>query len=162
MRLPSGSGVAPVTKQSRRRLVVVMRQACNGRLRNAVYRWARVAVTRDPRSTEVHDLLRARGQSHGRALRSVADRLLRLLIAVLKRRTPSTRRAGPTRSRRRPPRSRHDPGNFQLDGWWGAPLPFSSSDVLANNSAQDRRLSSCQSMCNEPSVSLPQGVQRSV
>jgi transposase len=85
--LRAHAGVAPVTKQSGRRLVVVMRQACNGRLRNAVYHWARVAVTRDPRSTEVYGVLRARGQSHGRALRSVADRLLRLLIAMLKSKT---------------------------------------------------------------------------
>lgn len=39
------------------------------------------------RSTEVYALLRARGQIHGRALRSIADRLLRLLIAMLKSRT---------------------------------------------------------------------------
>jgi transposase len=81
--LRAHAGVAPVTKQSGRRKVVVMRQACNGRLRNAVYHWARVACTRDPHSTEVYAKLRARGQSHGRALRSVADRLLRVLIAML-------------------------------------------------------------------------------
>jgi hypothetical protein len=76
-----------VTKQSGRRLVVVMRQACNGRLRNAVYHWARVAATRDPHSHDVYAKLRARGHSHGRALRSIADRLLRVLIAMLTHRT---------------------------------------------------------------------------
>jgi len=94
--LRAHAGVAPVTKQSGRRLVVVMRQACNGRLRNAVYHWARVAATRDPHSTEVYAKLRARGQSHGRALRSIADRLLRVLIAMLKHGTlyePSRRHA---------------------------------------------------------------------
>lgn len=94
--LRAHAGIAPVTKQSGRRLVVVMRQACNGRLRNAVYHWARVAATRDPHSTEVYATLRARGQSHGRALRSIADRLLRVLIAMLTNRTlydPSRRPA---------------------------------------------------------------------
>jgi hypothetical protein len=60
-------------------------------------------VTRDPRSTEVYALLRARGQSHGRALRSIADRLLRLLIAMLKSGTlfdPSRWSARPRRRRR--------------------------------------------------------------
>jgi transposase len=93
--LRAHAGVALVTKQSGRRLVVVMRQACNGRLRNAVYHWARVAVTRDPHSTEVYAKLRARGQTHGRALRSIADRLLRMLVAMLKNRTlydPSRKR----------------------------------------------------------------------
>jgi transposase len=64
-----------------------MRQACNGRLRNAVYHSARVAATRDPHSSEIYAALRKRGQSHGRALRGIADRLLRVLIAMLKNRT---------------------------------------------------------------------------
>lgn len=95
--LRAHAGIAPVTKQSGRRLVVVMRQACNGRLRNAVYHWARVAVTRDPHSTEVYAKLRARGHTHGRALRSIADRLLCMLVAMLKNRTlyDPSRRRGP-------------------------------------------------------------------
>lgn len=59
--LRAHAGVAPVTKQSGRRLMVVMRQACNGRLRNAVYHWARVAATRDPHSSEIYAGLRKRG-----------------------------------------------------------------------------------------------------
>jgi len=85
--LRAHASVAPVTKQSGRRLVVVMRQACNGRLRNAVYHWARVVATRDPHCREIYAGLRKRGQSHGRALRGIADRLLRVLIAMLKSRT---------------------------------------------------------------------------
>jgi transposase len=77
-------GVAPVTKQSGRRCVVSMRYACNRRLRDAAYHWARVGVQRDAGSRTYYTALRARGHKHGRALRSVADRLLRILMALLK------------------------------------------------------------------------------
>jgi len=45
--LRTRAGIAPVTKQSGKRRMVVMRYACNGRLRYALYHWARVAVTCD-------------------------------------------------------------------------------------------------------------------
>jgi len=77
-------GVAPVTKQSGRRRTVVMRYACNGRLRTAAFHWARVGMQRDPRTRAYYLALRARGHSHARALRSVADRLLRVLFALFK------------------------------------------------------------------------------
>lgn len=78
-------GIAPVTKQSGRRRTVSMRYACNLRLRNAGYHWARAGVQRDTRSRTYYVALRARGHSHGRALRTVADRLLRILIALLQK-----------------------------------------------------------------------------
>jgi transposase len=78
-------GVAPVTKQSGKRRTVSMRYACNGRLRNAAYHWARTGAQKDPASRTYYETLRARGHSHGRALRSVADRLLRILMALLSR-----------------------------------------------------------------------------
>lgn len=78
------SGVAPVTRQSGRRCVVVMRKACQLRLRTAVYHWARVASQCDPPTRARYRALRARGHSHGRALRSVADRLLRIACAMLR------------------------------------------------------------------------------
>ena len=78
-------GLAPVTKQSGRRRTVSMRYACNGRLRDAAYHWARVGTQRDPVSRAYYARLRARGHSHGRALRSVADRLLRILMTLLER-----------------------------------------------------------------------------
>jgi transposase len=76
-------GVAPVTKQSGRRRTVTMRYACNGRLRDAAYHWARTGAQRDPASRAYYAKLRARGHTHARALRSVADRLLRILCALL-------------------------------------------------------------------------------
>lgn len=81
------SGVAPITKRSGKSRLVLMRRAAHVRLRNAVYHWARVAVQRDETSRAKYLALRARGHSHGRALRSVADRLLAVACAILKSRT---------------------------------------------------------------------------
>ena len=81
------SGVAPVTKRSGKRSIVIMRRACHMRLRGAVYHWARVAIQHDPLSRHRYAELRKRGHSHGRALRSVADRLLAVACAMLTRRT---------------------------------------------------------------------------
>jgi transposase len=86
--LRSLTGVAPVTKRSGKSCIVVRRQACNDRLANAVYHWARVAVQVDPTSRAKYAALRSRGHSHGRALRSVADRLLNVACAMLRTGTP--------------------------------------------------------------------------
>jgi transposase len=85
--LRSLSGVAPVTKRSGKRCIVVRRQACQTRLRDAVYHWARVATQHDELSRCRYAALRKRGHSHGRALRSVADRLLAVACAMLVHRT---------------------------------------------------------------------------
>ena len=77
-------GVAPVTRQSGKTRQVGMRYRCNTRLRNALYHWARTSVQHDPRSKQQYARLRAAGHSHGRALRGVADRLLTVLMAMLK------------------------------------------------------------------------------
>ena len=82
--LRSLTGVAPVTRRSGKSWIVVRRQACHPRLANAVYHWARVAIQHDPRSRAKYAELRRRGHSHGRALRSVADRLLNVACAMLK------------------------------------------------------------------------------
>lgn len=81
--LRSLCGVAPVTRRSGKRCVVVMRQACHMRLRDAVYHWARTAIQHDPRSRTRYAELRKRGHSHGRALRTVGDRLLGVACAML-------------------------------------------------------------------------------
>jgi transposase len=82
--LRSLAGVAPVTRRSGKRRIVLMRQACQMRLRTAVYHWARVASQHDARSRARYAELRKRGHSHGRALRTVADRLLAVACAMLK------------------------------------------------------------------------------
>lgn len=88
--LRTQSGIAPVTqasgKRSGKRAHVVMRRGCNPRLRDAMFHWARVSTQHDARSRLQYAALRARGHSHGRALRGVADALLRMLVAMLRRR----------------------------------------------------------------------------
>jgi transposase len=89
-------GSAPVTKQSGKHRVVLMRHACNHRLRNAAHYWGQSAIRHDPHTRAHYDRLRAHGHSHGRALRGVVDRLLRVLIAMLATQTvyDPSRRAG--------------------------------------------------------------------
>ena len=82
------TGAAPITKRSGKRLFIVrMRHACKARLRQALYHWARTSLQHDQGARAYYAQLRARGHSHGRALRSVGDRWLRILIAMLKTRT---------------------------------------------------------------------------
>ena len=81
------AGAAPITRQSGKSRVVVMRQACHLRLRRVLYHWARVAAMRDPVSRAAYAALRARGHSHGRALRTVGDRLLAVACAMLRSQT---------------------------------------------------------------------------
>jgi transposase len=86
--LRSLGGVAPVTRQSGKRATVSRRYACNHRLQNALYHWARTSSQCDPRTKVHYQSLRQHGHSHGRAIRGVADRLLRILIAMLRDQTP--------------------------------------------------------------------------
>lgn len=85
--LRSYAGAAPITRQSGKRRIVIMRRSCNPRLRDALYHWARVSTQHDERSKKHYAELRSRGHSHGRALRGVADRLVAVLIAMLKSKT---------------------------------------------------------------------------
>ena len=86
--LRAQSGIAPVTKRSGKgRVIVLMRYACNQRLRQAAYHWGRVSITCDTAARAFYDRQRQRGHSHGRALRAVVDRWLRILVAMLNDRT---------------------------------------------------------------------------
>jgi transposase len=81
--LRTHGGIAPVTRQSGKSRYVVRRLACNKRLRNALYHWARVAIQKDARYRAKYEALHARGKSWGRALRTIADRLLYVACAML-------------------------------------------------------------------------------
>jgi transposase len=81
--LRTQGGTAPVTRQSGKQRLVAMRYACNQRLRTALYHWARVSTQHDVAARRYYATLRGRGHSHPRALRSVADRWLRVLTAML-------------------------------------------------------------------------------
>jgi transposase len=85
------TGVAPVTRRSGRACSVVRRHACHKRLANAVYHWARTATQHDPISKAKYAALRARGKTHGHALRVVADRLLNVACAMLRAGTTFTK-----------------------------------------------------------------------
>jgi len=82
------SGVAPVTratgKRSGKNASVSMRRACNTRLRNALHYWILSGLSVDPRIKARYAAQRARGHTHGRAIRGVADRMLAVLVAMLK------------------------------------------------------------------------------
>jgi transposase len=86
-RLRAHLGTAPVTTASGKRRLVSMRRACNRRLRWAAYHWGRASVQHDAPSGAYYRELRARGHRHGRALRSVVDRWLRILMAMLRHNT---------------------------------------------------------------------------
>ena len=83
--LRAHAGTAPVTKRSGKRTFFVhMRYACKRRLRDALYHWSRISLQHDAIARRYYDLLRTRGHGHARALRSVADRWLRILVAMLR------------------------------------------------------------------------------
>lgn len=84
----SYAGVAPITKQSGKSRRVSMRYGCNQRIREACYHWARTSVQRDANSRSQYCRLRQAGHSHGRALRGVCDRLIAVLMAVLRTGVP--------------------------------------------------------------------------
>jgi hypothetical protein len=92
------AGLAPVTKASGKRRVVVMRYACNTRLRTACYHWARIAMQTDASARRHYTTLRQAGHSHARALRGVADRLLAVGIGMLKSGTLYDRHHRPRRA----------------------------------------------------------------
>lgn len=84
------SGTAPVSRRSggrRKQPQVLMRRARNTRISNAVRTWASVAIQHDPRARALYDACRARGHRYNRALRTVGDRLLPVLVACLRDRT---------------------------------------------------------------------------
>jgi transposase len=85
--LRAHSGVAPVTRRSGKRKMVIRRYACNPRLSNALYHAARVHAQCDPLARALYADHRRRGHTHGRALRTIGDRMLRILIAMLNSRT---------------------------------------------------------------------------
>lgn len=80
------SGTAPVSRRTggrRKKPQVIMRRACNPRLRTAVHHWAQAAIRYDARSRAHYAKLRAKGHGYARCLRGVGDRLLKLAVAVL-------------------------------------------------------------------------------
>src|SRR5207244_390203 len=59
------------------------RCCCRG-VRNALYHWGRVSAQHDPSTRRHYRALRQRGHGHARAIRGVIDRLLVVLMAMLR------------------------------------------------------------------------------
>jgi transposase len=81
------AGSAPITRRSGKKEIVVMRYSCNERLRNALYYWSLSSIAYDRKARQVYTEMRARGQTHARALRGLADRQLAVMISMLRHNT---------------------------------------------------------------------------
>jgi transposase len=77
------SGMSPITRASGKHHVVLARYARNRRLADACYLWAFAAITASPGARRFYDQRRAAGDTHHRALRSLANRLVGILHGCL-------------------------------------------------------------------------------
>jgi transposase len=77
------AGCAPVTRQSGKKKLVLMRRGCSERLRNALYYWS-LGSLKDDWARQYYNRQRASGNTHGGALRALGDRWLAVLIGMLK------------------------------------------------------------------------------
>jgi hypothetical protein len=82
------AGTSPITKASGTRRVVLARYARNRRLADATYLWAFCAITASPGARGFYDQRRAAGDTHHRALRALANRLVGILHGCLRHGTP--------------------------------------------------------------------------
>lgn len=81
------AGTSPITKASGKSRIVLARYARNRRLSNACYLWAFAAITASPGARAFYDARRAAGDTHNRALRALANRLVGLLHGCLRHQT---------------------------------------------------------------------------
>jgi hypothetical protein len=81
------SGMAPITRASGTRRVVLARYARNRRLADALYHQAFTAIGVSPGAREYYDRQRARGATHHQALRALANRLVGILHGCLHHRS---------------------------------------------------------------------------
>jgi len=81
------AGTSPITRASGTRRVVLARYARNRRLADACYLWAFAALTKSPGARAFYDAHRAAGDTHHRALRALANRLVGILHGCLRHHT---------------------------------------------------------------------------
>ena len=81
------AGTSPITKASGKSRVVLARYARNRRLADACYLWAFAAISSSPGARSFYDTRRAGGDSHHRALRALANRLVGILHGCLRHHT---------------------------------------------------------------------------
>jgi transposase len=77
------AGTSPITKASGTRRVVLARYARNKRLADACYLWAFAALNASPGARAFYDQRRSAGDTHHRALRALANRLVGILHGCL-------------------------------------------------------------------------------
>jgi transposase len=82
------SGMAPITRASGTKRVVLARYARNRRLADALYQQAFAALTASPGARAYYDRQRARGATHHQALRALANRLVGILHGCLRHQIP--------------------------------------------------------------------------
>jgi transposase len=78
------AGTSPITRASGKHRVVLARYARNRRLADACYQWAFSAITVSPGARAFYDQRRAAGDTHHRALRALANRLVGILHGCLR------------------------------------------------------------------------------
>lgn len=78
------AGTSPITRASGTRQVVLARFARNKRLADASYLWAFASLTSSPGARAFYDHRRANGDTHHRALRALANRLVGILHGCLR------------------------------------------------------------------------------
>jgi len=81
------SGMSPITRASGKHHVVLARYARNKRLSDACYQWAFAALTASPGARAFYDARRTSGDTHNRALRALANRLVGILHGCLRHHT---------------------------------------------------------------------------
>ena len=78
------AGTSPITTASGRSHIVLARYARNHRLSDACHQWAFAAITASPDARAFYDQRRQNGDTHQRALRALANRLVGLLHGCLR------------------------------------------------------------------------------
>jgi transposase len=78
------AGTSPITKASGKHKVVLARYARNRRLADACYQWAFGALSASPGARAFYDQRRTAGDTHHKALRALANRLVGILHGCLR------------------------------------------------------------------------------
>jgi hypothetical protein len=82
------AGTSPITRASGKTHIVLARHARNKRLADACYPWAFTALKASPGARAFYDTRRSGGDTHNRALRALANRLVGILHGCLRHDAP--------------------------------------------------------------------------
>ena len=101
----SYTGIAPVRKQSGKTCVVVFRRACPKFVRQTFHEWARCTVSQCAWAAEHYQRQRDKGNGHHAAIRSLANKWIRIVYRCWTNRAPyDEQRYLAARARRRAPK----------------------------------------------------------